>query len=72
VEIVAENANATAPNTFNGRVIQIAEDRDFIRLVVDVGAWIAIYLPLADYQRQRPLVGMPAKIRIAPDAVRFM
>ena len=72
IEIVSENGDEDAPNTFRGKVIQIAEDRDFIRLVVDVGAWFALYLSMADYQRQRPLVGMPIVIRIPPHAVQYM
>ena len=72
IEILAENDADNPANTFSGKVIQVAEDRESIRLVVDVGAWIALSLSAAEYRRQRPLVGMPITIRIPPEAVQVL
>jgi tungstate transport system ATP-binding protein len=72
IEIVKSQRDGRDTNTFRGKVIQITEDRDVIRLVVDVGAWIALYMPPIEYRQQRLLVGMPITIRIPAEAVRYL
>jgi len=66
-----EDSDATT-NRFKGRVIQLAEEKGQVRVVVDVGIWLHLLLDPSSYRRNPPLVGDTICVSVPPKAVRFL
>jgi len=69
VDAATPNPNA---NRFEGRIIQLSEEKGQIRIVVDVGIWLHLLMEPDAYRRSPPLVGETVAVSIPPEAVRFM
>jgi len=61
-----------AGNRFDGRVIQLSEEKGRIRIVVDIGIWLHLLLEPETYRKSPPLVGDRVTVSITPEAVRFL
>jgi len=61
-----------AVHRFNGRVIQLSEEKEHIRMVVDVGIYLHLLLAPMTYRNNPPLVGDRVDISIPPSAIRFI
>ncbi len=59
-------------NCFIGKVKQVSEDLDQIRIVVDIGIWITVLVSKTKYLRNKPMVGEPAAIHIHPEAIKII
>lgn len=55
-----------------GRVVQITEEKDKIRIVVDVGTRLTLLVPRDKYVRDRTLVGEQVSVLIPPEAVEIL
>jgi len=62
--------DAVRPGT-HGRIVQIMQESGRVRLLVDVGVWIAVSMTPKRYAEIRPLVGDPAGLIIPPEAVQL-
>jgi len=67
-----EDEERTADKRFSGRVVRVAEERDRIWCVVDIGVRIGATLSPAAYRRLRPLVGDTVSVQVPSDAVRVI
>lgn len=63
---------AEEENCFRGRVKQVSEDRDRVRMIIDMGVWITLLLSKARYKEHTPLVGEAVGICIPPEAIKFV
>ncbi len=68
----SESQVSASQNRFAGRVLQVAEERDRIWCVVDIGVWLGLSLSVSAYRRVHPLVGDTVAVQIPPDAVRLI
>ena len=59
-------------NCFSGKVKQVSEDKDQIRVIIDIGIWLTMLMPKTKYRRSKPLVGEPASIHILPGAIQII
>ena len=61
-----------AHGCFPGRIVQVTEEKDRIRLVADIGVWLTLFMPAAEYRTKGLLVGDTVDVRIPPQAVSFL
>ena len=70
IYLVKPGENFAYSNNAPGSVVQMMAENGKIRIVVDVGVWIALLMPKARYDEIRPRVGDTVGIDIPPEAVR--
>jgi tungstate transport system ATP-binding protein len=58
-------------NRFSGKIKQVSEDQDRIRIIIDIGIWITLRISKENYKRNIPLVGESAEIHIPPEAIKL-
>ena len=59
-------------NCLDGRVVQVADEKDKIRIVVDLGIWITLLMPREAYRLRQPLIGEQVGVVIPPDSIRII
>jgi tungstate transport system ATP-binding protein len=59
-------------NAQKGRVLQVMEENAHIRVVVDIGIWITLYMSKQKYSEIQPMVGEQVRLTIPPDAVEIL
>jgi tungstate transport system ATP-binding protein len=59
-----------SPDAYTGRIVQLSFEKDRIRIVVDIGIWIAILIDIEAYRTAPPTAGDTVSVRIPPGAVR--
>lgn len=59
-------------NAQNGRVLQVTEENAHIRIVVDLGIWITLFMSKQKYCQKRPMVGEQVRLTIPPDSVKIL
>jgi tungstate transport system ATP-binding protein len=64
--------NRNPENHLQGKVVQVAQEKGKIRVVVKSGVYITLLLSLEQYSEVRPMVGETVHIAIAPDAVKII
>jgi len=57
-------------NCFNGKIKQVSEDKEQIRVIIDIGIWITMRISKDTYKKNTPLVGEQAGICITPEAIQ--
>ncbi|MEE8398598.1 MAG: TOBE domain-containing protein, partial [Desulfobacterales bacterium] len=62
----AENQQVT------GRVAQITDEKDKVRIIVDAGTRLTLRMPRDAYVKDRPLVGDRVSVLIPPEAVEVL
>lgn len=61
-----------AANELQGRVVQIIEENEKVRIVVDAGAWVALLISKKRYQQIGLMVGATTVLSIPPEAIHIM
>ncbi len=72
VLISTNGVNSNLSNTYEGRVIQIAEENGKIRIVVDLSINIVALMTFQQYNRQQIIVGEKICIQIPTNAVQIL
>ena len=72
IEVSGEDLSPTWPKSCPGRVIQIVEDGDGIRLVVDVGVPLAVILSFRDYRALDPCIGDTVHVHCPLEALSLL
>ncbi|HIJ57012.1 MAG TPA: ATP-binding cassette domain-containing protein [Deltaproteobacteria bacterium] len=57
-------------NSATGKIIQVGEEKEKIRLVVDLGIQIILFTSKQAYRSQRPMVGDRVEVIFPPDSFR--
>ena len=71
IKILAEEALPDTENIFRGKVIQLTDEEDQVRVVVDIGIPINILVPKAAIKQLPIHIGGTARIYCPPDAVQI-
>ena len=71
IDLVRSAENNSDSNCMHGRVVQIMEENGNIRIVVDVGVWIALLVPKVRYKEIGPSVGDHVELHIPPEAIQI-
>ena len=71
VEMVSPDRDGPPHNRLNARILRVSEEENRIRIIVDGGIWITVFMSIQDYRKKRPLVGDSIDIRIRPDGIRI-
>ena len=59
-------------NCFDGRVVQVIQEREKIRIIADFGIRLSLLLCGKDYRALRPMVGEQVKVVIEPEAIKIL
>ncbi|MFC1830314.1 ATP-binding cassette domain-containing protein, partial [Thermodesulfobacteriota bacterium] len=59
-------------NAQKGRVVQVMEENQHVRLVVNLGVWITLFMSQEVYANKRPAVGETVQMIIPPEAVKIL
>jgi tungstate transport system ATP-binding protein len=62
----------SSKNLLAGYVVQITDEKEKIRIVVDLGIWITLLMPREIYEKRRPMIGEKVGVVIPPESVRFL
>ena len=62
----------TAANELQGRVVQIIAENGKVRIVIDVGVWVALLVSKKRYQKIGFMVGETIRLSIPPEAIHLM
>jgi len=57
---------------WEGRVVQITDEKDNIRIIIDLGVWISMVMLRSTYQKSYLLVGERVYIQIPPSSIRIV
>jgi tungstate transport system ATP-binding protein len=60
------------PSCLHGKIMQISEEKDQIRMTVDIGIWITVIISHERYLERRPLVGDVLALNIRPEAIQIL
>jgi tungstate transport system ATP-binding protein len=58
-------------NELRGHVIEMSQQNGNVRLVVDVGVKLSVYLEMKEYRRERPAIGDKLSVRIPRKSMAF-
>jgi len=64
--------NGLNDNAQKGRVLQVMEENAHIRVVVDIGIWITLYMSKQRYDEIQPMVGKQVRLTIPPEAIEIL
>ncbi len=70
IEILATNESKISINLLKGRIAQIALDNDGVRLSVDVGMLLTVFLDLEKYRMRHIKVGDIVNLNVKPCAIK--
>jgi len=59
-------------NILAGNVVQTTDEKNKIRVVVDLGIWMTLLMPRDTYNKRRPLIGERVGVAIPPESVRIL
>ena len=59
-------------NSQKGRVSQVVEENRHVRLVVDQGVWVTLFMTKEEYREKRPMVGESVRVVIPPEAIKIL
>ena len=59
-------------NILAGNVVQTTDEKNKIRIVVDLGIWLTLLMPRDTYNKRRPLIGERVGVAIPPESVRVL
>lgn len=57
-------------NFFTGRIKQVSEEKNQIRIIIDIGIWITLRISKDIYKQYKPFVGELATISISSEAIQ--
>lgn len=72
ISLLKAESEPPLANGFSGRVIQLAEMGEKIRVRVDIGILITLRLSKETYRQNPPAIGEAAYIALAPDAIQIL
>ncbi|MBU3916997.1 ABC transporter ATP-binding protein [bacterium] len=72
ISLLDNNIPKDSPNILKGEVISISKEKDNLRLVINAGILLTVFLSREQYQNKRPLIGETVSIQIQQQAVRFL
>lgn len=72
IQILAAQEVVPERNVFEGRLIQLSDEQDLVRAVVDVGVPLNILLPKKDLRGKGLMVGEAVKIRCPEGAIQVI
>ncbi len=67
-----ENNLEDSPNILKGEIISISREKDNLRLAINTGIILTVFLSKEQYQERRPMVGERVSVQINQKAVRFL
>jgi len=65
-------AGGVAATRIRGRVVQLTAANDHVRVVVDVGVWITVYMEREDYETRKPAIGEAVSLGLGSEAVHLL
>jgi tungstate transport system ATP-binding protein len=72
IELLDTDCSKSGANILKGEVVSLAKEKGNIRMAIDVGIRLTVFLSPQQYRKKRPLVGDSVSIQIHPDAARFL
>jgi len=72
IEFVRVGEGNFDSNSMQGKVIQVSAENGKIRVVVDSGVWITLFMSQNLYNQTRPLIGEQVNILPTPDSIHLL
>ncbi len=72
IEIVGVEENDRPENTVSGKIVSVTTENGKIRLVVDTGVSITIFISAHDYRAKKIMAGDTAGLIVSPESVHIM
>ena len=72
IEFVGDGEENVDTNRMQGKVVQVSAENGKIRVVVDIGVWITLFMPQDFYNQTRPFVGEHVTIQPTADSIHLL
>jgi tungstate transport system ATP-binding protein len=72
IEPLKPAKDSSTTNELQGRVVQMIEENEKVRIVVDAGVWVALLISKKRYQQIGFMVGETIGLSIPPEAIHLM
>ena len=66
------NEDPSRENSATGKVIQVGEEKENIRILIDLGIQITLITSKQAYLSQQPLVGDRVEVIFPPDSIQVL
>ncbi len=66
------NEDPSRENSATGKVIQVGEEKENIRILIDLGIPVTLMTSKQAYRSQQPLVGDRVEVRFPPDSIQVL
>ena len=72
IELLDDGHPHSGPNILNGEILSLSKEKDNIRLMINIGIRLTVFLSSSQYRKKRPLLGDLVSIQIQPQAARIL
>ena len=72
IRLLTTNSVTLPDNSYMAKVVQLSGENGFIRLKVDAGVELILFLSVSVYRKANPRIGDTLSIQIPPEAARLL